>query len=66
MVSGAHTFARRFGFFAKKTAPRITGVRIKPPLLEVHEYNARMSKNVSGPPPPALRSLFRLMVGLLS
>ena len=33
------------GFFTKKTSPRITGLRIKPPTLEVREYNDKMSKN---------------------
>ena len=42
------------GFFAKKTAPRITGTRTKPPLLDAHEYNVKMSKNCREPTPLSL------------
>ena len=36
-------------FYAKQTVPRITGLRTKPPMPEVHEHNARMSENIRAP-----------------
>ena len=40
------------GFFAKKNPPLTTCLRIKPPLLEVREYNSRFPGNVCEPTPP--------------
>ena len=37
------------GFFTKKQTHRFAGARIKPPILEVHEYIAKTSKNFRGP-----------------
>ena len=42
------------GFFAKKTPPRIAGMRIKPPRREARGYTARMSENVCEPGPTSL------------
>ena len=39
------------GFYTKKQAPRITGVRIKPPMIDVHEWVAKTSKNFREPTP---------------
>ena len=33
------------GFFAKKTSPRITGLRMKPPIPDVHQYNEKVPGN---------------------
>ena len=33
------------GFFTKKTSPRITGLRLKPPILEVRQYSDKATRN---------------------
>ena len=36
-------------FFTKKTSPRIAGLRVKHPILEVRQLNAELSKNFREP-----------------
>ena len=51
MAVGTLTFARRIGFPREETAPRIKGIRPKPPILWAHGYKVKVSKNLREPTP---------------
>lgn len=42
------------GFYTEKTPPRIAGLRIKRPMVDVREFDSRMFKNFHGGKPSSL------------